>query len=208
MWKIRLILQLIWQEFLDTLKKLKTNQSRSFPIEPEASTTSPATQKKRKTSGNNLVLLNTTMRTSVSGVSLIKQFEGLHVKRSDGRIESYPDPAGIWTIGYGHTKFVYPGMLISQEEAEDLLIEDLREAEAAVNKLVIIDLDQNQFDALVSFVFNIGQGAFARSTILRRINENQFELAGLEFDRWIYSNGKRLAGLERRRQAEAQLFMG
>lgn len=143
------------------------------------------------------------MQTSDAGIALIKRFEGLE-------LEAYPDPATgaePYTIGYGHTGNVSPGDRITEAAAELLLLDDLKEAEAAVERLVIVPLNDNQFSALVSFVFNLGTGNFNGSTLLRRLNDGDYQAAALEFGKWIYGNGKPMAGLMRRREAERQLFV-
>jgi len=150
------------------------------------------------------------VRTSQNGIDLVKAFEGLHKVKADGNVRSYRCPAGRWTIGYGHTHGVKSGMTITPEEAEELLVEDLKTAEASVERLVKVDLTQNQFDALVSFVFNLGHGNFANSTLLRKLNRGDYEEAAEEFVRWnkarVDGELKPLAGLTRRRTAEAALF--
>jgi len=150
------------------------------------------------------------VKTSQNGIDLIKAFEGLHKIKSDGSVRSYRDPAGRWTIGYGHTSGVKSGMLITPEEAEDLLRTDVVEAEEAVERLVKVDLSQNQFDALVSFVFNLGQGNFRSSTLLRKLNRGDYDGAATEFVRWnkarVEGQLRPLPGLTRRRTAEAALF--
>jgi lysozyme len=150
------------------------------------------------------------VRTSENGIELVKAFEGLHKVKSDGNVRSYRCPAGRWTIGYGHTHGVRSGETITPEEAEDLLRKDLQDCEAAVERLVKVDLTQNQFDALVSFVFNLGQGNFGSSTLLRKLNRGDCEGAAAEFVRWnkarVEGQLKALPGLTRRRTAEAALF--
>lgn len=142
----------------------------------------------------------TELRTGARGLDLIKSFEGL-------RLSAYRDSVGIWTIGYGHTKGVKPGDTITVEQANDFLREDLRDAERAVNDLTFLNLTQNQFDALVSFTFNLGRGNLQASTLLRRVNEGDFEGAAEEFLRWTKAGGKVLPGLVRRREAERALFL-
>lgn len=116
------------------------------------------------------------MKTSDQGIDLITQREGC-------KLEAYRDSVGVWTIGVGHTAGVVEGMTITQEEAMDLLREDLAWSEAAVN--MISPLEQNQFDALVSFVFNVGQGAFASSTMRRMLVAGEpIEAVAAQFDRW------------------------
>ena len=150
------------------------------------------------------------MRTSENGIELVKAFEGLHKVKSDGSVRSYRCPAGRWTIGYGHTHGVRSGETITPEEAEDLLRKDLQDCEAVVERMVKVDLTQNQFDALVSFVFNLGQGNFGSSTLLRKLNRGEYESAAEEFIRWnkarVDGELKALPGLTRRRTAEAALF--
>jgi lysozyme len=142
----------------------------------------------------------TELRTGARGLDLIKSFEGL-------RLSAYRDSVGIWTIGYGHTKGVKPGDTITVEQANDFLREDLRDAERAVNDLTFLNLTQSQFDALVSFTFNLGRGNLQASTLLRRVNEGDFEGAAEEFLRWTKAGGKVLPGLVRRREAERALFL-
>lgn len=139
------------------------------------------------------------MKTSQIGINLIKSYESL-------RLEAYRCPAGIHTIGYGHTAGVRRGDVIDQQRADQLLGEDLRKFEAVVNR-ECPDVTQNQFDALVSFTFNCGERAFCRSTLLKCIKANP---AGAniryEFSRWNKAGGTVLAGLIRRRKAEADLY--
>lgn len=140
------------------------------------------------------------MKTSKEGVELIKSFETLS-------LTAYRCSAGVLTIGYGHTKGVREGDCITEYYAEMYLREDLATAEAAVNKAVKVPLKQCQFDALVSFVFNVGAAAFAESTLLKCINNNDTDEAiREEFARWIYAGREKLSGLVRRRQAEAYMY--
>ncbi len=139
-------------------------------------------------------------RTSRRGRELIKRFEGF-------RSEAYkPHKRDVWTIGYGHTQGVKKGDVVTKQEASKLLSQDLRESEAAVNRLVKVSLSQAQFDALVSLIFNIGAGAFARSTLRRKLNAGEYDEVDDQLARWIYSGGKVFSGLVRRRAAEADLF--
>lgn len=141
------------------------------------------------------------MKTSLQGLELIKEFESLE-------LEPYLDPVGIPTIGWGHTEDVSMDMpKATLEQAEAWLKLDLAEAEKAIGRYVKLPLKQNQFDALASFVFNVGSGNFRASTLLRRVNENRFVEVAQEFGKWVYSKGKRLKGLERRRLREAELFL-
>lgn len=140
------------------------------------------------------------MRLSQAGLRLIQNFEGL-------RVQAYQDAGGVWTIGYGHTgPDVLPGLTITAEEASDLLRRDVARFEQGVTSLVRVPVTQPQFDALVSFAFNVGIGAFGKSTLLRRLNEGKVEEAAKEFGRWTHEGGKQLAGLVRRRAAETALF--
>lgn len=141
------------------------------------------------------------MQSSVNCINLIKRYEGL-------RLTAYKCPSGVWTIGYGHTKGVKKGMKISPNKALTLLKEDLVVYENAVNKYVKVPLKQNQFDALVSFTFNCGVGAFRTSTLLKKLNKKDYNGASNEFSRWNKSNGKVLKGLVRRRKEEKVLFLG
>lgn len=139
-------------------------------------------------------------RINKAGLDLIKSFEGL-------RLKAYKDAVGVWTIGYGHTKTATPGMGISEPEAEALLRNDLAEAQGAVERLVKRPLTDNEYAALVSFVFNLGSGNLSRSTLLRRLNVGDRKGAADQFLVWNRAGGKVLAGLTRRRQAERTLFM-
>lgn len=142
------------------------------------------------------------MNLSSNGLDAIKGFEQL-------RLTAYLDTGGVWTIGYGHTRSALAGMQISEARALMLLAQDVAEAVEAVNKLVRVPLEQYEFDALVSFVFNIGVGAFKSSTMLRCINDRAEPMRiGTEFLRWVYDNGKKIAGLETRRRKERLLFLG
>ena len=140
-----------------------------------------------------------TMQISDEGVGLIKAFEGC-------RTTAYYDSVGVLTIGYGCTTDVAPGMKITQVQAEERLKLDLKDAEAAVNLLVVVPLSQNEYDALTSFTFNLGQGALRRSTLLKLLNESDYTGAAKEFLRFDKAGGKVLAGLSRRRMAEMRLF--
>lgn len=139
------------------------------------------------------------MRTSHAGISLIKQFESL-------RCEAYRCPAGIWTIGYGHAAGVRRGDRIDAQKAEQLLTDDLRQFEEVVNR-ECPNVNQNQFDALVSFTFNVGTGNFQKSTLLKCVKANPQNVnIRYEFSKWKKANGTVLAGLIRRRKAEADLY--
>lgn len=146
------------------------------------------------------VLDSDSMTISQVGIELIKSHEGLRTK-------AYMCPANVLTIGYGHTRNVFPNQVITLKEAERLLKEDLRRFENAINKHVTVSLNQNQFDALVSFTFNVGANAFRNSTLLRLLNNQDYYGAAFQFDRWVNGGGGRLPGLVRRREEERKLFM-
>ena len=141
------------------------------------------------------------MKTSEEGIALIKKFEGCE-------LASYICAGGVPTIGYGHTKDVKDGDTCTSEQAEEYLKEDLESFEAAVNRLVEVDLNQSQFDALVSWTFNLGWGALSSSTLLKVLNEDNFAGVPEQIKRWNRAGGKVLDGLVRRREAEALLFDG
>lgn len=139
------------------------------------------------------------MKTSPKGIALIKDFEGL-------RLKAYKCPGGVWTIGYGHTAGVKHGMVISERQAEEYLRADLIAFEKYLNGLGLA-LDQNQFDALISFIYNVGTGNFSSSTLLRKVKANPLDNSIMdEFLRWVYSKGRVLPGLQRRRLAEMKLY--
>jgi lysozyme len=137
---------------------------------------------------------------SAAGLALTKQFEGLELK-------AYQDSVGVWTIGYGHTGAdVKKGLTITEEQASVLLAADVAWAVTCVNKSVKSAINQNQFDAMVDFVFNLGCAAFGQSTLLRMVNAGDFAGAAGQFLRWNKAGGKVLAGLTKRRQGEMGLF--
>ncbi|BBV94377.1 lysozyme [Enterobacter hormaechei] len=145
------------------------------------------------------------MQTSDKGIALIKQFEGC-------KLTAYQDSVGVWTIGYGWTKPVdgkpiRAGMTIKQETAERLLKTGLVSYENDVSRLVKVDLTQGQFDALVSFTYNLGARSLSTSTLLRKLNAGDYAGAADEFLRWNKAGGKVLNGLTRRREAERALFL-
>ncbi len=146
------------------------------------------------------------MRTSINGIEVIKQFEGFSAK-------PYLCPANYLTIGYGHVisekekLSTHHSPLITKLQAEELLRHDLQKFESAISKLISVPLTQNQFDALVSFTYNLGAGALQRSTLRSKINRNEHQLAATEFLKWVYAGGRKLAGLLARRQAESTLYL-
>ena len=146
------------------------------------------------------------MQTSDKGIALIKQFEGC-------KLTAYQDSVGVWTIGYGWTKPVdgkpiRAGMTIKQETAERLLKTGLVSYESDVSRLVKVGLTQGQFDALVSFTYNLGARSLSTSTLLRKLNAGDYAGAAVEFLRRNKAGGKVLNGLTRRREAERDLFLG
>lgn len=137
---------------------------------------------------------------SDKGLDLICSFEGL-------RLDAYQDSGGVWTIGYGHTgSDVQPGQHISESRARELLRQDVATAEKAVRNLVKVPLTQGQYDALVSFTFNCGSGTLRNSTLLKKLNAGDYSGAQAEFGKFVHAGGQTLAGLVRRRQAEAEMF--
>lgn len=139
-------------------------------------------------------------RINQAGLDLVKAFEGF-------RGTAYQDAVGVWTVGWGSTQNVRPGMTVTREQAERLLRKDLADAEAAVARLVKVPLTDNEHAALVSFAFNLGQGNLAKSTLLRKLNAGDKAGAANEFLRWNRAGGKVLRGLTRRREAERALFL-
>lgn len=141
------------------------------------------------------------MRINQKGLQLIKDFEGC-------RLVVYADAAGYPTVGYGHMDFsLVLGNKITQAEAEELLRSDLQKFEDGVSELLVEEYTANQFSAMVSLAFNIGLGAFKKSTLLRKFNAGDILGAAAEFHKWNKAGGKVLKGLVRRRQAEARLFL-
>ena len=143
----------------------------------------------------------TLMTISQKGIDLIKTFEGC-------KLFAYRDSVGIATIGYGHTKDVKMGMSITQKQAEEFLKSDIKPVERILNGMGI-NYTQGQFDALTSWIFNLGQGAFKSSTMYKNIEAraNDVEITD-QMVKWIKAGGKRLAGLKCRRVAEANMFLG
>ena len=139
------------------------------------------------------------MNISQEGLALIKKFEGCE-------LEAYKCAAGVWTIGYGSTKNVKEGDTITQEEADKLLLHEMEEYEGYINDLVTVELSQNQFDAMVSWVFNLGPANLKASTLLKVLNAKDYEGVPAQIKRWNKAGGKVLQGLIRSREAEALLF--
>ena len=145
------------------------------------------------------------MKINSAGIALIKEFEGC-------RLKAYKDAVGVLTIGYGHTSMagpplVMPGMTITQQQADDILITDLAKYELAVSKAIKRQPTPNQFAAMVSLCFNVGPGNFRKSTVCRAFNEGSLIRSSNAFLRWNKAGGRVLAGLTRRRLAERDLFL-
>jgi lysozyme len=151
-------------------------------------------------------------RISQSGLDHIKSFEGLRLRAYDDKRPNHnlmpgDEVLGTVTIGYGHTRTAKAGMEITEAKAEALLRSDLEQAERDVEAIVHIELTPNQHAALVSFVFNLGRGKAAGSTLIRKLNLGDYGGAADEFEKWIFFKGKPNDGLKRRRTAERALFL-
>ena len=145
------------------------------------------------------------MKTSQSGISLIKGFEGK-------RLNAYYDGVGVWTIGFGTIKYpngvrVKKGDTCTEAQAESYLKNDLVKFENAINRLVKVPLNQNQFDAISSFTYNLGETNLSSSTLLKKLNAKDYAGAADQFLRWNKAGGKVMNGLTRRREAERNLFL-
>lgn len=159
-----------------------------------------------------------TMQTSPAGIALIKHFEGFSAT-------PYQCPAGYWTIGYGHVLKSGQCPLVSgkkasssfrqetecvsitETQAEELLLQDISYIEGSVKRLLPVPLTQGQFDALVSFTYNLGPGALQRSTLRQKVLRLDHSSAVLELSKWVYAGGQKLPGLVKRRRAEAKLYL-
>jgi lysozyme len=141
------------------------------------------------------------MKISQEGLSLIKKFEGCE-------LEAYKCAAGVWTIGYGSTKGVKEGDTLTKEETDNLLLHEMDEYEGYVLEAVEMPLSQHQFDAIVSWTFNLGPSNLKASTMLKVLNKGNYEDVPAQIKRWNKAGGKVLEGLIRRREAEALLFEG
>lgn len=143
----------------------------------------------------------TLMKISQKGIDLIKKFEGC-------KLQAYLCSAGVWTIGVGHTKGVKKGMVITQQQAETFLKDDIKPIETLLNGMGI-NYTQNQFDALTSWIYNLGIGAFKSSTMYKYIvaRRKDVEIAD-QMVRWVNAGGKPLLGLKKRRAEEANMFLG
>ena len=145
------------------------------------------------------------MHVSPSGVDLICNFEGL-------RLKAYDDGVGVWTIGFGTTKYpngirVKKGDTCTLDQAKAYMQNDLKSFEQTVNNTVKVPLNQNQFDALVSLAYNIGTNAFSKSTLVKKLNANDIRGAADQFDVWVNAGGKHMQGLVNRRAKEKALFL-
>ncbi len=141
------------------------------------------------------------MQASDKIKEVIKRFEGL-------RLKAYKDSKGIWTIGYGHTLNVKPGQVITKEEADELFERDLASFEKQLKPhLNDIKLSQNQYDAIVSLCYNIGVGAFVRSSIYKHLVRKEYNKAADAFLLYVYAGGQVLSGLQRRRRKERKIFL-
>jgi len=139
-------------------------------------------------------------KTNQEGLRLVKSFEGLY-------LEAYQDPVGVWTIGWGATKGIREGMKITVAQAEKMLQDELEEFEAAVADAVKVQINDNQFSALVSFSYNLGARSLFESTLLQLLNQGKFQEAADQFPRWDKAGEQSLLGLSRRRRAERALFL-
>lgn len=140
------------------------------------------------------------MKTSNNGIRFIRDHEGC-------KLTAYMDGGGVWTIGVGHTRGVQQGQTITREQADAFLAQDLAPVENCINENVMVELNQNQFDALADFVFNTGEGAFTSSTLLKKLNASDYRGAADQFPRWAYDNGVFVQGLYNRRIDEQNLFL-
>jgi lysozyme len=155
--------------------------------------------------------MNEQHHLSSAGANLIKHFEGC-LQPHAGKYKAYKCPAGVATIGWGHTN--HHGRKFDMttvwdiEDCDECFLEDMANFEMAVRRLVTHPINGFQYDALVSFCFNCGEGNLKKSTLLRYVNEGKFDLAAKEFIKWNKAGGKVLSGLTRRRKSESLLFQG
>lgn len=146
-----------------------------------------------------------TRQISPHGLAKLKQWEGLKTK-------AYQDGGGVWTIGYGHTATAgapkpFKGQVITEKQAEEILLRDLTQYENAVEQSVKVKLNDNQFAALVSFTYNVGIKKFKSSTLLKKLNVGKYDDVPSELMKWVYDNKKKKQGLVNRRRAEGYLWM-
>jgi lysozyme len=144
--------------------------------------------------------MNDDLQYSAAGETVIESFEGYSNT-------AYKDVGGVWTIGYGHTQDVKPGDICTEEQAQTWLSQDIRWSVDEVKRVVSVPLTQNEFDALVDFVYNVGSGNFESSTMLKLLNSGDYASAAGEFAKWDMASGKQVAGLLNRRLAERDEFL-
>jgi lysozyme len=153
--------------------------------------------------------MNEDNHLTTAGGRLIQHFEGC-LKPRDGKYHAYECPAGVWTIGWGttteHGHPVKKGMVWTRDQCDDAFIKDMEQFERAVRRNVTVHLMPWQFDALVSFTYNVGEGNLKKSTLLKKVNALDFAGAAQEFHKWNKAGGKTMAGLTRRRASESLLF--
>ncbi|TNH43767.1 lysozyme [Photorhabdus luminescens] len=140
------------------------------------------------------------MQISEHGLAELKIYEGCS-------LTAYRCPANVWTIGYGHTLGVKPGDVTTEAQAEQFLLDDLAPVYITIEHNVKVPLTQGQFDALCSFIFNLGAGALVRSTLLKKLNAGDYKGAANEFMRWNMAGGRVLPGLDARRASEKTMFL-
>jgi lysozyme len=154
----------------------------------------------------------TPQKLGPDGAKLIQSFESCARRIGGGKFQAYRDAVGVLTIGWGHTNHLGrqfgPGAVWTQQECDDAFLEDMRHFEGAVHKLVKVPLNQSQFDALVSFCYNCGDGNLRKSTLLKKVNSKDFAGAAQEFKKWVKAKGVTLKGLVRRRASESLMFQG
>jgi lysozyme len=154
--------------------------------------------------------MNDDLHLSTAGANLVKAFEGCLKKIGADQFRAYTCPAGVTTIGWGttteHGHKISPGMVWTQKQCDDAFLNDMKKFEAGVKRLVKVQLTQYQFDALVSFTYNCGEGNLAKSTLLRKVNAQDWKGAAASFAAWNKGGGKVLNGLVRRRASESLLF--
>ncbi len=164
----------------------------------KTSKTSESTSSNRVSNGQKIDVNK--LSSSENGINAIKKFEGC-------KLSTYQCSANTWTIGYGHTGNVKQGQTITQAQADAYLKSDIKTFENEVKRLVKVPLTQNQFDALVSFTYNVGSGNLAKSTLLKKLNAGDYNGAAQEFSKWTKSGGKQVQGLVTRRAAEKEMFL-
>jgi lysozyme len=156
--------------------------------------------------------MNKDLKLSDAGVNLVQHYESCLQPHGKGKYKSYKDPVGVLTIGWGHTNHHPPKITAdtvwTREECDDVFRRDMEIFEKTVRRMVKVELNQEQFDALVSFTFNLGEGNLGKSTLLKKLNAGDYAGAGQEFHKWNKAGGKELRGLTRRRKSESNVFLG